>query len=136
MSNKRYRQIVKAKNGEVLVGKAKWCDTFLTKLGFTLRRKLSPGEGLVLVEDSDSRLGSGITMLFCFLHLGVIWVNGDGEVVDTVIARPWRPSYLPKAPARYAIEAAPGIVQRVNPGDKITFMELPPDKESDGDNNL
>lgn len=62
-------------------------------------------------------------MFFCFMELGVVWVNGDLEVVDTTIARPWRPSYLPQAPARYAIEADPGIVQRVHLGDHLKFVE-------------
>ena len=62
-------------------------------------------------------------MFFCFMELGVIWVNGEGEVVDTTIARPWRPSYLPQAPARYAIEADPAIVERVHVGDRLKFVD-------------
>ena len=124
MEKNPYRQILNADSGELLVERARWCDSFGSKLrGFTFRRSLAPGEGLVLVESSDSRVNSGITMLFCFMELGVVWVNGDGEVVDTTIARPWRLSYLPQAPARYAIEADPGIVERVSLGDRLKFLE-------------
>jgi uncharacterized membrane protein (UPF0127 family) len=62
-------------------------------------------------------------MFFCFMELGIVWVNRDGEVVDTTVARPWRLSYLPQAPARYAIEADPGIVERVRLGDHLKFVE-------------
>ena len=62
-------------------------------------------------------------MFFCFMELGVVWVNGDGEVVDTTIARPWRLSYLPQSPARYAIEADPDLVKRVRLGDHLKFVE-------------
>ena len=125
MSKNPFRQILNEENGDVIIERARLCDSFGSKTrGFTFRRSLAPGEGLVLVESSDSRINSGITMLFCFLDLGIVWVNGNGEVVDTAIARPWRPSYLPKAPARYAIEADPVIVERVRPGDHLLFVEI------------
>jgi uncharacterized membrane protein (UPF0127 family) len=63
-------------------------------------------------------------MLFTFIELGVIWVNAAGIIVDTVVARPWRPSYLPQAPASYAIEADPAILQRVKAGDRLRFVEV------------
>lgn len=71
-------------------------------------------------------------MFLCFLELGVIWVNENGEVVDTAIAKPWRLSYLPKAPARYTIEAEPAILQRVQPGDHLEFLDYLPDDEAGG----
>lgn len=109
-----------------MVERARWCDSFASKArGFTFRRGLEPGEGLILVESNDSRVNSGITMLFCFIDLGVIWVDTSGKVVDTVVAKPWRPSYLPQAPARYAIEADPGILQHVKIGDTMEFADLP-----------
>lgn len=112
-------------SGRILVDRARWCNDFFSRMrGFTFRRSLEPGEGLVLVEGSESRVNSGITMLFCFLDLGVIWVNGDGEVVDKVVAHPWRPSYLPQAPATYAIEADPIIIEQVQIGDHVTFQPL------------
>lgn len=109
-------------SGRVLLEQARWCNTFTSRLrGFTFRRALEPGEGLVLVESSDSRVNAAITMVFVFIDLGIIWVNSAGEVVDTVLARPWRPFYVPQAPARYRIEAEPGIIQQVNLGDLLTF---------------
>jgi uncharacterized membrane protein (UPF0127 family) len=127
VSRDSYRRIVHVESGRDLVERARWCDGFASKLrGFTFRRALAPGEGLVLVEESDGRVSSGITMLFVFMDLGVVWVNGDGLVVDTVVARPWRPSYLPQNPARYVIEAAPDIVQKLRAGDSVQFHTRSP----------
>ena len=125
MAKSGYQRVVLEESGRVLVERARWCDGYASRMrGFTFRRSLERGEGLVLVEGSDSRVNSGITMLFCFMDLGVIWVNSAGQVVDTVIAQPWRPSYLPQAPATYVIEADPSVIQRVQVGDRIEFQQL------------
>ncbi|MFZ0546619.1 MAG: DUF192 domain-containing protein [Candidatus Promineifilaceae bacterium] len=119
-----YRKIIHQESGRTLVEKAKWCNTFTTKLrGFTFRRIWQPGDGLVLVEKNDNRVGTAIHMLFVFFDLGVLWVNDAGEIVDKTVARPWRLSYVPQAPARYVIEAHPDIVAQVSVGDLIAFSE-------------
>ena len=125
-------QVNHVESGRLLVEQARWCNSFASKArGFTFRRGLKPGEGLVLVEAADSRVNSGITMLFCFIDLGVVWVNSDGEVVDKVIAKPWRPSYLPQSPARYAIEADPNMIDHVQVGDHLEFVDLATVNEAD-----
>ena len=117
------RQLVHVESGEVLIAQAKWCDSFSTKLrGFTFRRQRGAEDGLVLVEAKDNRVNTAIHMLFVFFDLGVIWVNNAGEVVGTVVAQPWRLSYLPPAPARYVIEGSPALVNRVQVGDHIQFL--------------
>ena len=119
-----YRHIIHAETGETLLARARWCDTFASRLrGFTFRRHLEAGEGLVLVEKEDSRLNTSIHMLFVFMPLGVVWVNDAGIVVHTVLAKPWRLSYIPAAPARYVIETAPAILRHVRIGDTLTFVQ-------------
>lgn len=119
-----YCQVVDESNSQIVLERARWCNTFGSRLrGLTFRRALAPGEGLVLVEKADSRVNAGITMLFTFIDLGVIWVNDAGQVVDTTLARPWRLSYLPQAPARYAIEGQPAILKQVQVGDRLRFAE-------------
>ncbi len=109
---------------QILIPKAKWCNTFGTKLrGFTFRRDLALTDGLVLVEKSDSKMNSSIHMLFVSFNLGVIWVNDAGEIVDKVVAKKWRLSYIPQAPARYVIEGHPTIIEQVNVGDHLEFRE-------------
>jgi uncharacterized membrane protein (UPF0127 family) len=117
------KQIKHVESGRILIPRAKWCDTFATKLrGFTFRRELAEADGLVLVEKSDNRVSTAIHMLFVSFDLGVIWVNNAGEVVDTVIAKPWKLSYVPQAPARYVIEGHPNCLQGVKVGDHIEFL--------------
>ena len=119
-----YRQIRLAENGRILLQRARWCDRFGSKLrGFTFRRHPAEDDGLVLVEKSDSRVSTSIHMLFVFFDLGVIWVNDTGEVVDKVLAKPWRLSYTPQAPARYVIELHPNLLDEVKIGEKIEFGE-------------
>lgn len=124
MITTEYCQVVDEHSGRIVLERARWCNTFASRLrGLTFRRSLAPGEGLVLVEKEDSRVNAGITMLFTFIDLGVIWVNDAGQVVDTAVARPWRPSYLPQSPARFAIEADPVILQQVQVGGHLRFIE-------------
>ncbi len=116
------KQIIHVESGETLIPQARWCDGFGSKLrGFTFRRQLGPDDGLVLVEKSDSKMSTSIHMFFVFFDLGVIWVNDAGEVVGTVLAKPWRPSYVPPQPARYVIEGHPAVLEKVKAGDHIRF---------------
>ena len=117
-----YRQIKLGENGRILLQHARWCDDFGSKLrGFTFRRHLAKDDGLVLVEKSDGRVNTSIHMLFVAFDLGVIWVNNAGEVVDKVLAKPWRLSYAPQAPARYVIELHPTLLDEVQIGEIIKF---------------
>lgn len=126
MATHEYRQVVHAESGRVLVSQARWCDNFAGKLrGFMFRQALAPGEGLVLVESGDGRLNTAIHMLFVFVELAVIWANDAGEVVDTVLARPWHLSYAPQAPARYVVETSPAALEQVQRGDHLKFLSLP-----------
>ncbi|RMG98603.1 MAG: hypothetical protein D6706_07010 [Chloroflexi bacterium] len=119
----KWCEIQHVESGQLLIPRARWCDTFATKLrGFTWRRALSQDEGLVLVEKEAGRLNTAIHMLFVFFDLAVIWVNEVNEVVDTVLARSWRLSYVPREPARYVIEGHPALLARVQPGDHVRFI--------------
>ena len=120
----KVRRLFHIESGQLLLKDVRWCDSFGSKLrGFTFKRTLGKGEGLVLVEKGDSRLRTSIHMLFVSFDLGVIWVNDAGEVVDTVLAKPWRLSYAPQAPARYVIEGHPRLLELVQVGDHIQFSD-------------
>lgn len=100
----------------------KYCDTFLTQLrGFTFRGSLSRDDGLVLVGTRDSRLDSSIHMLFVSFDLGVIWINSRMQVVDTALARSWRPAYFAKQPAKYVLEVHPDRLDEFHIGDTVQF---------------
>jgi uncharacterized membrane protein (UPF0127 family) len=115
-------QIIKQSTGEVLLDNARWCSSYLCKLrGLMFRQKLEPGEGLILVEGSESKLATSIHMLFMAFPIAAIWLNTDFEVVDKIEALPWRLAYAPSKPARYTLEASPELLERVEIGDRLAF---------------
>jgi len=100
--------------------RARWCESFLSKLrGYTFRRSLRPDEGLLLVERRDSRVDTSIHMMFVWTDLAVIWINSANEVVDTVLARSWRPFYASARPARYILEIHPDRHGEFKAGDIV-----------------
>ncbi|MBK8434717.1 MAG: DUF192 domain-containing protein [Chloroflexi bacterium] len=109
-------------NGRLLIPNAKWCATFASKFrGFMLHAPITPAEALVLVEKRENKLNTAIHMLFMRFDLGVVWVNGRGQVVDKTLAKRWRLQYSPTAPAQYVIEMHPSLLEVVQVGDGIEF---------------
>jgi uncharacterized membrane protein (UPF0127 family) len=103
---------------------ARYCDGFFSKLrGFTFRLELAPSEGLVLVEKRDSRAETAIHMFFVWTDLAVAWIDSSNTVVDTVLARSWRPFYAPARPARYVLEIHPSRLADFKPGQKVEFKD-------------
>ena len=100
----------------------KFCDTFLSQLrGLTFRSRFAREEGLLLVGTRDSRLDSSIHMLFVSFNLTVVWINSEMKVVDKVLARPWRPAYFSRQPARYVLEVHPERWGDFEIGDRLQF---------------
>ncbi len=87
--------------------------------GLMFRRHIGEDEAHVFVENRSSRVNAAIHMLFVFCPLGVIWLDAERRVVDTVLARPFRLLYMPARPARYFIEGHPVILDRVQVGDRL-----------------
>ncbi len=102
---------------------ALYCDSFLCRLrGLMFRSSLAPDNGLLLVEARESRLDTAIHMLFVFMDLAVIWINSEKIVVDTILARAWRPAYAPHKPARYILEIHPDRINEFKIGDRVEFQ--------------
>jgi uncharacterized membrane protein (UPF0127 family) len=105
--------------------RARWCASFACRLrGLMFRRRLAPGEGLLLVERSAGRTQTAIHMAMVLFPLGVIWLDDDQRVVDKRLALPWR-AYAPSAPARYVLEGEPGVLECVAHGDVLEFADAP-----------
>ena len=101
---------------------AVYCDSFLCRLrGLMFRSHLDTQEGLLLVEGRDSRVDTSIHMLFVYMDLAVIWINSEHTVVDTVLARAWRPFYAPRQAARYTLEIHPERLDEFKIGDTVEF---------------
>jgi len=107
---------------DVGVIQARWCQSFFSRLrGFTFRSSLEKNEGLVLVEARDSRMDTAIHMFFVWTDLAIAWVNSNNEVVDTTLAKAWRPFYASSKPARYVVEFHPERHGEFQTGDQIVF---------------
>ncbi|HEX7974645.1 MAG TPA: DUF192 domain-containing protein [Anaerolineales bacterium] len=123
MSGKTYVKVVQRRTGNILVESARWCQSWLCKLrGFQFHRRLEPGEALILVEKEDTIAKSSIHMFFVFFPIAAIWINEQGRVTSAQLAKPWRPFYVSPAPARYVLEAAPSLLDKVSVGDEIEFI--------------
>lgn len=110
---------------EISPVRVKYCDSFLCRLrGLTFRKRLDPDDGLLLVQGNrDSRIETAIHMLFVPFDLNVVWVNTNLTVVDKIIAKPWRPAYLPAQPAKYILEIHPERWDDYRIGDQVEFHD-------------
>lgn len=107
-------------DGSHLPLRVRRCDTFLCRLrGLMFRRRLRPAEALLFVEAQESRTATAIHMFFVFCPISVVWLQGDGVIVDKVLAKPFRPFYAPRLPARYYLEAAPEVLDWVTVGERL-----------------
>ena len=105
--------------------RVKYCNSYFCRLrGFTFHTRITPDEGLLLVQARDSRFESSIHMLFVPFELSVIWIDSALTVVDKVLAKPWRPAYLPARPARYILEIHPDRWEDYQIGDKVEFQHV------------
>lgn len=113
-------------DGGILPLRVRRCDTFLCRLrGLTFRRSLPADEGLLFVENAESRMGTSIHMFFVFFAIGVVWLAADGTVVDAKVAKPFRPYYAPRAPARYYLEGLPALLTWVRVGERLSIRPEP-----------
>ncbi len=107
----------------ILFHRARWCGDFFSKLrGLQFRRKLNPGEAIVLAYASDSVANSSIHMFFVFFPIAAVWIDSQGVVTSAQLAKPWRPYYASPKPARYVLEAGPELLTKLTVGDRIEFI--------------
>ena len=107
--------------GERLKWPVRRCDSFLCRLrGLTFRRAIG-GDLLLLVGGGEGRVETAIHMLFVFFPIAAVWLDSYGVVVDTRLARSFRPLYVPRAPARDVLEGPPELLSEVGVGDKLRF---------------
>lgn len=88
------------------------------------RKNIALDEGLLLVQNRDSKSESSIHMLAVSMDLGVIWINSGLNIVDKIIAKSWRPAYFPAQPAMYTLEIHPDRISEFNIEDKVSFNEI------------
>ncbi|HSN95379.1 MAG TPA: DUF192 domain-containing protein [Anaerolineaceae bacterium] len=102
---------------------AKYCNTFLSKfIGLMFSKELKRDRGIILVENQESRINSSIHMLFMNYDITVLWLDERLVIVDKVLARKWRPMYLPKVPAQYVVELHQSRFSEFSIGDQLFFQ--------------
>ena len=79
----------------------------------------SVGEGATATIDIAVQ---GVTNLGAF-ELSVIWIDSAMQVVDKVLAKPWRPAYFSRRPAKYALEIHPERWGEFEIGDRVEFHD-------------
>ncbi len=127
----RFVTLYRTSDGTKLPLHIRRCDTFLCRLrGLTFRCSLHPDEGLLFVEPRASRMGTSIHMFFVFFPIAVVWLDdgdengGDVEeqslvVVDSQLAKPFRPYYAPQRAARYFLEGPPALLDWVHTEEQL-----------------
>ncbi len=119
-----YRVLRNADTGAVVLGRARWCASFMCHFkGLMLVPRLPSDQGLLFVTRNEGRSHTAIHMFFMLFEIAVVWLDASGNVVDKALAKPWRPMYAPRAPAQYYIEANPDLLERVQIGDRLQFDE-------------
>ena len=122
MSKESTVNIINRETNQVLIQSARWCSSRLCRLrGLQFRRRLNPGEALILVKDKDSIANSSIHMFFVFFPIAAIWINKKGKVTSAQLAKPWRPYYASPEPACYVLETSPDILDKISVGDELVF---------------
>ena len=119
-------QVWSEPGGDPLLERVRLCDSFLCRLrGLTFRRALGADEGLLLVGHRESRADTALHIFFVFFSIAAVWLNGEGCVVDAKLAAPFRPLYVPRAPAKDVLEGPLWLLERVRVGDQLRFTEGP-----------
>ena len=108
--------------GETIASRVVRCDTFWTRArGLMFRSPIATDEVYLFIEGRESVAQTTIHMFFVFFAIAVIWLDRDKRVVDTTLARPFRPFYAPGGPAQYFVEGHPSILDSVSAGDRLDF---------------
>lgn len=92
--------------------------------GFMFRSQMDEDEGILIAQARDSKVDTSIHMLFVGMPLAVIWINGENEVVDRALAKPWRLYYGPERAAKYVLEIHPSRLDYFCKGDRVRIERL------------
>ena len=118
----KFVKITNSSNLQVSPIKVWHCNSFFSRFrGLMLKKDLRINEGALLVQGSESRMGSSIHMLFMNFDLGIIWINAEGFIVDKKVAKRWQLSSTPQSAAMFILEIHPDRLIDFSNGDKIQF---------------
>jgi uncharacterized membrane protein (UPF0127 family) len=122
---KSQKIIVYADDG-VLARDVIFCSSSDSRRGGQLGRKTLGREEGVLLKMPAGRSGkagllTSIHMLGMCFPIAAAWLDEAGEVVHSVLARPWRPYYASPRRAWYVLEVHPCLLERVAAGKALRW---------------
>ncbi len=101
----------------------KFCDTFLLKFkGLMFTRELKPDQGIIIVENNESRINTAIHMMFMNYDITVLWLDKNMVVVDKALAKKWAPYYASKKPAQFVVELHESKFSEFSIGDELVIV--------------
>jgi uncharacterized membrane protein (UPF0127 family) len=112
--------------GRVVADRVIYCASGASRReGLLSLDRLEPGEG-ILIEMPGWRKGkrgllASIHMLGMRFPIAVAWLDGDGRIVHSTVAEPWRPYYASPAPAWFVLEAHPGLIGHLVVGQAVMW---------------
>lgn len=103
----------------------KFCESFISRLkGLMFSKQIPLDQGIILVENKESKINTSIHMMFMNFNLTVLWLDKELVVVDKVLAKRWVPIYLPKFRAKYVVELHSNQFSNFSIGDQLVLSDL------------
>ena len=107
-------------NGEVILKKMKYIASVfgvMKGLMFSGKQQIKDGVCLALPFKKDSC--AGVTNLFVFSHLNVVFVDSTFRVVDKTTLYPFKFHYRPAGLFRYIIESSESSLRKIKISDNV-----------------
>ena len=119
------RRIVNLRTSQVILARVSLRAGFFGRLlGLQGRERLAEDEGILFrCCCCAGRLSAAIHTLGMRMTIGVVWLDADLHVVDMKLALPWKFAYVPRAAARYYLEASPAVFDKLQVGDQLRIEE-------------
>jgi uncharacterized membrane protein (UPF0127 family) len=101
------------------------CDSFSSRFkGLMFDKAIAQNEGILLVQESESRVNSAIHMFFMNFDIAVFWLDRNFNIIDKKIAQKWKSILMPSKPAKYIFETHPDNINKIHVGETIQISKL------------
>jgi uncharacterized membrane protein (UPF0127 family) len=101
------------------------CDDFLSRLvGLMFKKELDANQGAFFINQQENRLDASIHMLFMNFDISVFWINSNNIIIDKIIAKKWRPIYIPRYNAKMILETHIDNYNKFDIGDRLIIENI------------
>jgi uncharacterized membrane protein (UPF0127 family) len=103
----------------------KICDSFFSRFkGLMFDKTINQDEGIILIQESESRINSAIHMYFMNFDIAVFWLDKELTIIDKKIAHKWKSILMPSKPAKYIFETHSDNIGKFQLGDIIQISKF------------